>query len=272
MSGTGTTRMVADSVRRRQSDTNWYPVRLVCLLPETQGVSSLRPDLATPARCVGFIGALPDPRGGPTAARPVDANGGASFNAASRPAPNARISSRAAVAAPLRASSHATGSWGRSARYAQHAVAPVLPGQPPQLRCTGNRPGQGVPGLGYRFLEDSLPAHTFPERPREPPARSCSRVDCRAVVAVGSTASLVTRDAQEASGARLDSRSAAHRTPASLDVLASHPLSTRAAERQLERGSLRGATTTALPHAARRFDPGQRTPSGAAASATPAAP
>lgn len=93
-----------------------------------------------------------------------------------------------------------------------------------------------------------------------------------AVVAVGSTASLVTRDAQEASGARLDSRSAAHRTPASLDVLASHPLSTRAAERQLERGSLRGATTTALPHAARRFDPGQRTPSGAAASATPAAP
>jgi hypothetical protein len=88
---------------------------------------------------------------------------------------------------------------------------------------------------GYRFLKDSHPA----PRMSGPIGASRRRVQAAALTAaavavVGSVAVLVTRNSQEASDARLDPRGAAPRASTSVDVLAGHPLSTRAAERRLE--------------------------------------
>jgi hypothetical protein len=54
------------------------------------------------------------------------------------------------------------------------------------------------------------------------------------VALVGAVASLVTRDVEEASDAGVDPIGTADRTRTSVDVLAGHPLSARAAERRLE--------------------------------------
>jgi hypothetical protein len=55
-----------------------------------------------------------------------------------------------------------------------------------------------------------------------------------AVAVVGAVGALVARDPGEATDTGVDPISTAHRTPTRVDVLASHPLSARAAERRLE--------------------------------------
>jgi hypothetical protein len=88
---------------------------------------------------------------------------------------------------------------------------------------------------GYRFLEESLPAPRISGAIPANCRRLCVLVwTVGAVAVVGSVAVLASRDAQEASDARLDPLGTAHQTPTSPDVLAGRPLSARAAERRLE--------------------------------------
>lgn len=139
-------------------------------------------------------------------------------------------------ATPLRASSTR---WflGSLGHYARLAVEPVIPGRPSCPNCGAGAPApaKACPHCGYRFLADSLPG---------PHTRGAMRANRRrvrtvvwtagAVAVVGAVASLVTRDPEGATDAGVDPISTADRTPSSVDVLASHPLSARAAERRLE--------------------------------------
>ncbi|HEV3375983.1 MAG TPA: hypothetical protein VG126_01755 [Thermoleophilaceae bacterium] len=86
---------------------------------------------------------------------------------------------------------------------------------------------------GYRFVEDA--PHS--PRPARPGSRRAGAVALAAIAIAGLAyvaGSLVTGDGQETSAAGPDERGAAGGLRVGLDVLSSHPLSTRAVERRLE--------------------------------------
>jgi DNA-directed RNA polymerase subunit RPC12/RpoP len=107
-------------------------------------------------------------------------------------------------------------------------VAQVLPGQPSCPNCGARVTARAnaCPDCGYRFLED-------PARPNRRRRRAVA-LTAGVLAAVALTVFLLARDTEEDSDARLAERSAAYQASPSLDLLSSHPLSTREAERRLE--------------------------------------
>jgi hypothetical protein len=105
-------------------------------------------------------------------------------------------------------------------------VAQVLPGELSCPHCGARATARvkACADCGYRFLED--PVHRLPVR--------AVVLTAGVLAALGYTVSLVTRDSREDRDARLPERSAAYRPSPSVDLLSSHPLSARGAERRLE--------------------------------------
>jgi hypothetical protein len=87
---------------------------------------------------------------------------------------------------------------------------------------------------GYRFLDDSFPAAHARTALRARRRVRAVALTAGGAAALASTAVVVTGHTQDAGDASRDREGAAQAARARPDVLSSHPLSARAAERQLE--------------------------------------
>jgi hypothetical protein len=116
-------------------------------------------------------------------------------------------------------------------------VADVFPAQPtcPECGAPANAPAKACGDCGYRFVQESVHApHGTGAKPSGGRRTAAVALIVIAAAALGYAASLVARDAPDASDARPGPGSSAGSVPTTLDVLSSHPLSTREVEHLLE--------------------------------------
>jgi hypothetical protein len=116
-------------------------------------------------------------------------------------------------------------------------VTEVIPGQPscPDCGAPANAGAKACARCGYRFVEDFVrPPHGYGARRTRRPRVAAVALIVAAVAVLGYAASLVARDAPDATDARARAGSATDGVPTSLDVLSSHPLSRRGVEHLLE--------------------------------------
>jgi ribosomal protein L40E len=113
-------------------------------------------------------------------------------------------------------------------------MAHVPPGQASCPTCGARATAQATAcaNCGYRFVEDFPRARAAARTAR----RRAGTVALAAVViaGLGYAASLLTADGQQASGARGSNRGTPDAVRTDTELLARHPLSTRAVERRLE--------------------------------------